>query len=123
MADKYKETASNFVEVKYEKLKTKPSDAGAVIAIILHRDPQERVPEWEEVASVACAVENMWVALKQYDLGGYWSSPVLVDFLGEHVSLQSNEKCLGFFYLGYCKPSDRVVPKKPIEEKVEWIDQ
>ena len=49
--------------------------AGAVIAIILHRDPEERIPEWEEIASVAMAVQNMWLSCTAINLGCYWSSP------------------------------------------------
>lgn len=123
LAQKYQEITPGFVSSKFEKIKSKPEQAGAVLAIILHRDPAERVPEWEEVASVACAVQNIWIALDQYELGGYWSSPALCKFLGEHVHLEENETCIGLFYMGYCKPSDRIVAKKPIEEKVEWIEK
>ena len=94
-----------------------------MLAIILHRDPEERVPEWEEVASVACAVQNIWLALDQYELGGYWSSPALCEHLGEHIALKENESCIGFFYMGYCESSARIITKKPIEDKIEWINQ
>ena len=80
------------------------------------------MPEWEEIAAVACAIQNLWIALDQYELGGYWSSPKLREFLGEHVTLESNETCLGFFYLGYCHPSSKTTPKRPIDEKVEWFE-
>ena len=121
LAAKYKETVENFDENKFEKIRSNPQKAGAVIAIILHRDLKECVPEWEEIAAVSCAVENMWLALDQYELGGYWSTPPLSKYLGEHIALKENESCLGFFYIGYCEPSDRITTKKPIEEKVEWI--
>ncbi|MEP1095149.1 MAG: nitroreductase [Cyclobacteriaceae bacterium] len=121
MADKYKEVTTEFSESKYQKTKNNFASAGAVIAIIMHRDLEERVPEWEEVASVACAIQNIWVSCSQYELGGYWSSPVLVKHLGKFIDLKENETCLGFFYLGYCESSDRIVAKKPIEDKVEWL--
>ncbi|MEM7297285.1 MAG: nitroreductase [Bacteroidota bacterium] len=123
LANKYKDITPEFSESKFEKIQTNPTKAGAIIAIILHRDLQERVPEWEECAAVSCAVQNIWIALKQYDLGGYWSTPPLINYLGEHVDLKENEKCIGFFYLGYCEPSDRIIQKKPIEDKVEWISE
>ncbi|NQZ74837.1 MAG: nitroreductase [Ekhidna sp.] len=121
LAKKYKETNSEFNDSKYEKIKSNTTKAGAILAIILHRDLKERVPEWEEVASVAIAVQNIWIALEQYNLGGYWSSPALSTYLGEHIALEENESCLGFFYIGYCEGSDRIVQKKPISEKVEWL--
>ncbi|MEO1256587.1 MAG: nitroreductase [Bacteroidota bacterium] len=122
LAKKYQEITPEPNPAKYEKIKSNPAKAGAVLGIIMHRDPQERVPEWEEVAAVSCAVQNIWIALEQYDLGGYWSSPALCKYLGEHVTLAENESCIGFFYVGYCEPSDRIIKKKPIEEKVEWIE-
>ncbi|MEM7549591.1 MAG: nitroreductase [Bacteroidota bacterium] len=121
LANKYKETISDFQEAKYEKIKNNVLKSGAIIAIVLHRDEEERVPEWEEVAAVACSVQNIWIACQQYDLGGYWSTPPLVKYLGELVPLKPNEKCIGFFYLGYHEANDRIMPKKPIEEKVEWV--
>ena len=122
LAEKYKTTTPNFVEGKVDKIKKNCSKAGVVLAVILHRDLQERVPEWEEIASVAMAVQNIWLALDQYELGGYWSSPGFSKYLGEHVSLKENENCIGFFYIGACEPLERVVKKGPIEEKVTWIE-
>ncbi|MEO9483653.1 MAG: nitroreductase [Ekhidna sp.] len=122
LAKKYREITPDFNSSKIEKIKSNPQKAGAVLAIILHRDIDERVPEWEEVASVACAVQNIWLGLDQYQLGGYWSSPSLCKFLGDHIELADNESCIGFFYIGYCNSSERVNEKKPIEEKTEWID-
>ncbi len=122
LAAKYEEITSDFVDSKKEKIRSNPGKAGAVLAIILHRDPQERVPEWEEIASVACAVQNIWIGLDQYGLGGYWSSPALCKYLNEHVAMKENETCIGFFYIGYCEPSDRIISKGPIEEKIEWIE-
>lgn len=123
LGEKYQEITSEFVPAKLEKIKANAQNAGAVLAIILHRDPAERIPEWEEVASVSCAVQNIWLALDQYELGGYWSSPVYCKYLGEHIKLNENESCIGFFYIGYCEPSNRIIAKKPIEEKIEWIDE
>lgn len=121
MAEKYKGTTSDFSESKFHKISQNMTKAGAVLAIVLHRDQKERVPEWEELAATACAVQNIWISCQQYGLGGYWSSPPLANFLGEFVELSENEKCIGFFYMGYCEPSDRIINKKPIEEKVAWF--
>lgn len=123
LAAKYEEITADFSAGKAEKVRNNPIKSGAVLAIILHRDPEERIPEWEEIAAVSCAVQNIWIALDQYELGGYWSSPALAKYLGDHTSLAENETCLGFFYIGYCEPSDRIVQKKPIEEKITWITE
>ena len=122
LGEKFKEINPEYMDSKVDSIKNNPVKAGAVIAIILHRDPKERVPEWEEIAAVSCAVQNIWLALDQYQLGGYWSSPPLTHYLGEHITLAENETCIGFFYLGFCEPSAKVIKKKPIEDKIEWIE-
>lgn len=122
LAKKYVEITPEYEDRKVEKTRNNPKIAGAVLAIIVNRDPEQRIPEWEEIASVAMAVQNIWVALDQYGLGGYWSSPPLINHLHEHVSMKENERCLGFFYIGHCEPTDRIKPRKPIEDKIEWIE-
>ncbi len=72
-----------------------------VIAIVLHRDLKERVPEWEEIASVAMSVQNLWLTATELDIAGYWSSPKWAMELGDFLELKENERCLGLFYLGY----------------------
>ena len=36
--------------------------------------PGKLMPEWEETAAVACAVQNLHLALVAEGLAGYWSS-------------------------------------------------
>ncbi|MFK7954180.1 MAG: nitroreductase [Ekhidna sp.] len=123
LANKYKEITPDYNPSKFEKIKGNTEKSGAVIALILHRDPQERVPEWEEIAAISCSVQNIWLGLNQYDLGGYWSTPALTKYLGEIVDLKENESCIGFFYLGYCNSNDRIIKKKTIKDKVEFIEE
>ena len=53
----------------------------------MQRDPKESVPEWEEIASVAMAVQNMWLMAQELNLGGYWSSPLIIHQLEELLPL------------------------------------
>lgn len=121
LAEKFKETAVVFSEFKYKKLQENPKKAGAIIAICMQRDPKERLPEWEEVASVAMAVQNMWLTATNLGLGAYWSSPSLIAHMHEFFDLNDGEKCLGFFYLGYydLASPDRV--PGDLKEKVTWL--
>lgn len=122
LAQKYEELTPDFSSEKSNKIRTKCQRSGALLAIVLHRDPKEGVPEWEELASVACAVQNLWISLDQYGIGGYWSTPASCEFLGEHVPLLDNERCVGFFYMGYHESQAPIMPKQPIENKTEWIE-
>ena len=111
----------NFSAQKLKKLQTKPLKAGCIIAICMQRDEKERIPEWEEIASVACAVQNMWLTTTAYDIGAYWSSPGFIKDIGPFLKLGSGERCLGFFYMGYHETPEISGKRQPIESKVEWL--
>lgn len=106
-----------------KKFGGKIDQSGAVLLIFLHRNPQESVPEWEEVAAVATAVQNFWLSLDAHELGGYWSSPGFVcgDY-GEWPGAAANERCLGMFYLGYFDAPELPRPRGDWQEKVHWIE-
>ncbi|NND51794.1 MAG: nitroreductase [Flavobacteriaceae bacterium] len=121
LAEKYKETTDKFKEFKYNKLRENPKKAAAVLAICMQRDPEESLPEWEEIAATAMAVQNMWLLATAKGIGSYWSSPGLIKYMGEFIKLNEGERCLGYFYLGYY---DEFSPERipgAIEDKISWI--
>jgi nitroreductase len=124
MAEKYRSTTetAKFSIAKYEKFKMNPQKASALIAICMKRDAKERVPEWEEIAATAMAVQNIWLTATAYGIGGYWSSPGLLEFFTDFESLEQGEKCIGLFYMGYYKPVNAKPPRTSIEDKVKWIE-
>jgi|TARA_B110000444_G_scaffold250220_1_gene276288 nitroreductase len=119
LAGKYQETTQTFSKFRYEKIKEKINKSSVVIAICMQRDPKESIPEWEELASVSMAVQNLWLMSSSIGIGSYWSSPSLMNYLGEHITLKEGEKCLGFFYMG--KYSVEIEPRTPgnFEDKIE----
>lgn len=120
LAEKYKETAAKFSEIKYRKIKDNALKSDWAIVIGMQRDPKERIPEWEEVAAVAMAVQNLWLKATELGVGGYWSSPGMVKFLPEILPFEQGESCLGVFYLGnYEQPSERT--PEAWETKVNWL--
>ncbi|MHA7944367.1 nitroreductase family protein [Formosa sp. 3Alg 14/1] len=121
LSEKFKATADKFSEFKYNKIQRNCKKAGAIIAICMERDPEESIPEWEEIASTAMAVQNMWLTATDIGLGAYWSSPGLISTMDEFFNLNDNEKCIGFFYLGYYDATAPERSPKPIEDKVEWL--
>ena len=93
LAGLYKATTApeTFLEKKYLDIADKVSKANTVVSI---------VPDWEEVAATAMAVQNMYLMATAYNVGCYWSSPGMIHHVGDYLQLEENEKCLGFFYLG-----------------------
>ncbi|GAB5398820.1 MAG: hypothetical protein Aureis2KO_04050 [Aureisphaera sp.] len=118
----YREITDPISEVKFRKIVDKPLQSGCVMAICMQRDPKESVPEWEEIASTAMAVQNMWLTAISMGIGCYWSTPNLKDHMDKHITLSRGEKCLGFFYMGkYNGSLPEGTRKTTIAEKTEWI--
>ncbi|OAV44756.1 nitroreductase [Lewinella sp. 4G2] len=105
-----------------KKFGKKLTQSPVVLAIFLHRDEAESVPEWEEVAAVGCAVENLWTSLDAFGLGGYWSSPgFMCGGYGEFPGAGERERCLGLFYLGHHAAPDLPRPRGNWEDKVTFV--
>ena len=119
---KYMETEAKPKEFKVKKLIENPKKASAIIAICMQRDPNESLPEWEEIAATAMAVQNMWLCCTEMGIGCYWSSPGLIKYMDEFFEMNEGEKCLGFFYMGHYDGELPEVTRGSIEHKVVWAD-
>lgn len=121
LSKKYEVVDPRPKQIKIKKLQENPIRSGAVIAICMQRDPNESLPEWEELAATAMAVQNMWLVCTDLGLGCYWSSPGLIKYMHEFLTLNEGEKCLGFLYMGYYDEEPPEVERGAISEKVEWL--
>jgi nitroreductase len=125
LAEYYRDNtpAELFSEEKMQKAQENPLRAGAVIALILHPEPIAKLPEFEEIASLAMAVQNMWLTCHAMGIGAYWSSPPSVLSAAARPLLQvaEGERCLGVFYMG--RHEMPLLPGKrgPVEEKTLWM--
>lgn len=107
-------------EIKLRKTRERPSSAAAAVAVVMRPD-LDKLPEWEEVAATAAAVQNLWLAATAEGLAGYWSTPGALTAGAEHfLGLRPNEKCLGVFYLGYPAHEPADIERPGVGEKVEW---
>lgn len=122
----YKETAGDgFKEITYGKLRNNPLKASHVIAIGMKRTNNKNIPEIEDIAAVSCAVQNIYLSVTAYGLGGYWTTGGITynEKAKEFFGLGSEDKLLGFFYIGYIAIPSTGVTRQPIEEKTNWINQ
>lgn len=121
-----KYAGDKFKEVKYKKLKDFPLMSSHVIAIGMKRNEENKVREIEEIEATACAVENMFLTATAYGLGSYWTTGGITYFeeAKAHFGLGTDDKLLGFFYLGHlAKPFGDGYKRGPIQEKVNWINE
>jgi nitroreductase len=87
-----------FLEKKYNDIGFKINKADAIVSITVNFSGM--VPEWEEIAAVSMAVQNMYLSCTANNIGCYWSSPKIVDHLKDSLTIEENQKCLGLFYMG-----------------------
>ena len=96
--------SEKFKSIKLEKIDERKEQVSHIVAICMNRNENNSlVPEWEEIAATAMAVQNMWLALSETNkYGGYWSSPAYAmgDDFRKFLKLERDERCLGLFYVG-----------------------
>jgi len=122
ISDTYKEKAPKFSDIKFKKLKGMPLKSAAIIAICMQKDEKQRPPEWEEIAAVSMAVQNLWLQATEMNIGGFWSSPgIIIKEMHNFFELEERESCLGFFYLGKFDAVLQKGERGNIKEKTIWF--
>ncbi len=123
----YQEYAGeDYSDNRYQKLLEYPLLASHVISIGMRRNEAGVLPENEEMAAVACAVENMFLSVTAYGLGSYWTTAGITYFEQSkaHFDLGEKDKLMGFFYIGYVAiPFKQLSRRSPIQTKVDWINE
>lgn len=101
-----------------------------MVGIVMRRQAGSAlVPEWEEAAATACAVQNMHIqATADMGLACYWSSwhdavresREMHAFLG----MEAGDRCLGFFVVAACDPEMKDGRRRDPEThlSVDWRD-
>lgn len=79
------------------------------------------VPDWEEIASVAAGVQNMWLMCTALKIGSYWSTPGAISNVNEFTKLDENERCIGIFYMGKLNMPLYDGHRIPFEEKIRFV--
>jgi len=126
LAETYKNKTETFSEFTYKKYQENPKKAACIIAICMQRNLREVIPEWEEIAAVSCAVQNLMLSAHERGLGAYWSSPP-VACGGEFtrwLGLEGTHRMMGLVYLGWPQ-SDQLPPpstRGDLLDRVTWHD-
>lgn len=113
-----------FNQQRFDRLRERPIKSSHVIGIGLKRGNNPKVPEVEEICSVAMAVQNMWLTAHAMGIGAYWSTGSLAfrDETRAFLGLEEGDRSLGFFYMGL--PAKEPIPGRRlsgIEEKTVWV--
>ena len=123
-AELYKQEAGEgFRQATYDTLLANPLKAAYVIALCLKRDPNKKFPEVEEISAVACAVQNMYLTVTAYGLGGYWTTGGVTykESAKEFFGLGADDRLMGFFYIGAIAVPSPAKERAPLADKIEWV--
>lgn len=112
-----------FREDKYLSLQQKPLESSHIIAVGMKRDEAKRLPEWEELGAVFCAIENMYLTATAYGVGCYLSTGGITNFeeAKSFFGLGPDDKLCGFLHVGMPKGNVPDSRRKPLSEKVKWV--
>ncbi|MEO8821467.1 MAG: nitroreductase [Ginsengibacter sp.] len=121
-----KYAGEDFKEKKLKKLQEYPLMSSHVIAIGMKRSTTVSIPETEEIIATACAIENIYLSLTAYGLGGYLSTGGIT-YIKEakpYFDLKEEDKLIGFFFIGYPQIlSNPLTQRTTIDEKVKWVNE
>ncbi len=114
---------NTYREDRYQSLQTKPIESSHIIAVGMKRDEEKRLPEWEELGAVFCAVQNMYLTASAYGIGCYLSTGGITNFeeAKSFFGLGPNDKLCGFLHVGIPKGNVPDGRRKPVSEKVKWV--
>jgi nitroreductase len=123
----YKQVAErdgNFDAGRHNSLLTKPLEASHIILISMHRDTAQRVPAWEEMGAVFCAIQNMYLTATAYGVGCYLSTGGVTQFpeANSFFGLPAEDNICGFLHVGLPKESAPASKRKPVDEVTTWIE-
>jgi len=108
-----------------EKLRTSPLRAPLIVVLAASLSDHPKVPEIEQLLSVACAAQNMLLAAHALGFGGIWrTGPVTyTQELRAELGLTATERLLGFLYLGTPENAARAVAETAVAEHFSnWPD-
>lgn len=113
-------TARN--DEKRAKLATQPRLAPVVLVVAARVEPDGRIPESEEIAATACAVQNLMLSAHEKGIGSFWSTPPVVvsEAFAAWLGLDSTHRMMGLVYLGYPQAGKlpAPTPRKPLAAHV-----
>lgn len=107
----------------YEHARVKMLRAPVVIVAASVKPANSKIVDIENVAAVAAAVQNMWLAAQELGLSAIWrtGNPAYNPEIKAYLGLDPEEHIVAFLYLGYAAAP--VGPRTPVpfHAKTSWL--
>ncbi|MFZ1800562.1 MAG: nitroreductase [Chitinophagaceae bacterium] len=124
-SDLYKkyQAAEKFNPSKYEKMQAWPSQASHLIITYMHAGTNPKIPEQEERAAVAAAIEHILLGATAKGIASFWSTtfPIYHNAFKDYLELSENDAPMGLLFLGYADISFQPTKRNiTLKEKFLW---
>jgi len=124
-ADLYKQNSmgDNFNPTTYNNLVHQGDTASHVIIAVMKRGTIAKIPAFEEIAAVSCAVQNILLGATALNIASFWSTggmanrPEFRDFF----QFNDDDIIIGVLYLGYADAVAEGRRTINLEEKIKWV--
>jgi nitroreductase len=98
-----------------------------VIAVAVRVEPNGPISELDEMAAVACAVQNLMLSAHEKGIGSFWSTPPTTTSaeFATWLGLDTTHRMFGLVYLGYPQTGKMPVPtpRNPLTGHVIFHDR
>ncbi|HUM52252.1 MAG TPA: nitroreductase [Chitinophagales bacterium] len=91
-----------FLQKKYEKIRYRSKNCSHVIICINKRGDKSNIPEVEELAATAAAIQNLLLVATANNVGTFWSTGGMCyhDAFKKYFGFADEDKVLGIIYVG-----------------------
>lgn len=125
-AELYRENTpqDRFTSQKYQNIKALSGNVSHIIVVWMKRVPNYKIPEIEEVAATAAAIQTLLLAAAAKGIASFWSTGGMTHHpaMREELGLGEDDRVMGLLYLGYSDEAPREGTRSiPITEKTQWI--
>ena len=115
--------AEKYTEAAHDKILHNGDKASHILAVIMKRGDNPKIPEQEEMASTAASVQNILLTATAYGIASFWSTGGMTynKAMKDFLQLRPQDRLMGFIFLGYSDlPFTDGRRKKSHDEKSQW---
>ncbi len=92
-----------YQQKKFDKILSRTEKVSHLVAIVMKRGKNAKIPAHEEYASTAIAAQNIWLGATAKKIACYWGTGGMTFHpkMKEYLGFSEEDEVLGFLYLGY----------------------
>lgn len=97
--------------------------ASHLVAAVMRRTPETKIPMMEEYAATAAAIQNILLGAEALGIAAIWNTGgmALKQPMKSYLQLQEEDLVVGLLYLGFTdQPRKEAVRNIPVSDKTVW---